>query len=169
MADKKLVLGFFADGPSAEAAVDELKTWDRLDDDVKMHHITVMALDEDGTLKVSNLLKARATGAAKGFGAGLVAVILAGPLGPVLAVPVLGGIIGALYRPGLGLDEHGRERIAAELAGGKAAVGVLVKHDDEAAAVSAKFEELRGATETHDVSAEVEAVAEQAARQAAEG
>lgn len=100
------------------------------------------------------------------FGSGLVAVILAGPIGPVLAVPVLGGIVGALYRPGLGLSADERERIAAYLSDGRAAVGVLVKHEDEAAAVSAKLAELRGSPETHEVTDEVEAAAEHAADQA---
>lgn len=167
MARRKLVLGLFADEAAADAAVESLRAWDALDDDVKLHDITVMALDQDGKLKVSNLLRARAEGAAKGFGSGLIAVILAGPIGPVLAVPVLGGIIGSLYRPGLGLDRQERERIAAELAGGKAAVGVLVKHEEEATAVSAKLAELRGAPETHEVSDEAEAAAEQAAEEAA--
>ena len=166
MANKKLVLGLFADEAAADTAVESLKAWDKLDDDVKLHHITVMALDEDGKLKASNLPKARASGAAAGFGSGLVMVILLGPVGPVFALPVIGGILGALHRPGLGLDKHERDRIAGELEGGKAALGVLVKHDDEAVAVSAKLAELGGVPETHEVSPEVEAAAEQAAEEA---
>lgn len=169
MANKKLVIGMFESEAAAGAAVDALKAWDRLDDDVKLHHITVMTVDDEGKLKVSNLLKTRAAGAAEGFGVGLLAVILAGPIGPVLAVPTLTGALGAagvFYRQDLGLDRAGREVVAAELGNGKAAVGLLVKHEEEAVAVAAKLAELGGAPDTHEVTEEVEAAAEQAARAA---
>lgn len=164
---KQLVLGFFADEAAADAAVESLKAWDDLDDDVKLHNIGVLALGADGKVNDSTLAKARASGAASGFGVWLIAVILAGPIGPLLTMPIIGGILGGIYHPGFGLNNHQRERIAGELESGKAAVAVFVKHEDEAAAVSAKLAELRGVPETHEVSAEVEAAAEQAAREVA--
>lgn len=162
---KQLVLGFFVDTTAAEAAVESLKVWDELDDDVKLHDIGVMALDAEGNLHDSALARARASGAAAGFGAWLIAVILAGPIGPLLTMPIIGGVVGGIYHPGFGLDKHQRERIAAELGSGKAAVAVFVRHDDEATAVSAKLAELRGVPETHEVSPEVEAAAESATRE----
>ena len=49
-------------------------------------------------------------------------------LGPAVAgIGVLGGsLLGVLHRKGLGLDDNGRDRIAAELAGGKALNGQFV-------------------------------------------
>lgn len=40
--------------------------------------------------------------------------LYAGPIGPLLTMPILGGIFGAIYHPGFGLDKHQRARIAAE-------------------------------------------------------
>ena len=78
-----------------------------------------------------------------------------GPIG-VIGLPVLGGIAGAIHHKGLGLKPADSERIAAELAGGKAAVGVLVA-DDRAANVATKLAELGGTPEIHEVPEEVEA------------
>ena len=78
-----------------------------------------------------------------------------GPIG-LIGLPVLGGVAGAIHRKGLGLKPADSERIAGELAGGKAAVGVLVA-DDRASNVAAKLAELGGTPETHEVPEEVEA------------
>ncbi len=43
----------------------------------------------------------------------------------LLAGIIGGGVLGALHHKGLGLSAEDRDRIAAELTGGKAAVGVL--------------------------------------------
>ncbi len=63
---------------------------------------------------------------------------------------------------GLGIKDADRERIAAHLAGGRAAVGILVK-EDQAAAVSTRLTELGATTESHPVDEEVEAEAAEAA------
>ena len=71
-------------------------------------------------------------------------------------------MLGALHHKGLGLKAEDRDRIAAELSDGKAAVGVLAA-DVEASAVSAKLAELGGTAEVLNVSeqdaAEADAVA----------
>jgi hypothetical protein len=70
-----------------------------------------------------------------------------------------GGVLGAFHHKGLGLKAEDRERIGAELTGGKAAVGVLATAD-EAGAIAGKLAELGGDVETHDVTDEaLEAVA----------
>ena len=71
-----------------------------------------------------------------------------------------GGILGHFHHQGLGLTDADRERIAAELAGGKAAIGVLVEDGDEAYMISKKLTELGGTAEVHEVTEEaLEAVA----------
>jgi hypothetical protein len=78
----------------------------------------------------------------------------------LLAGMVGGGILGHFHHRGLGLTDADRERIAAELAGGKAAIGVLVEEDPEAAMISSKLTELGGVAEVHEVTEEaLEAVA----------
>jgi hypothetical protein len=72
------------------------------------------------------------------------------PVGLTAGV-VGGGLLGALHRKGLGLNEQDQDRIGTELADGKAAVGVLA-NTDEADAIMAKLEELGGEPEVHAVS-----------------
>ena len=70
-----------------------------------------------------------------------------------------GGILGHFHHKGLGLTAEDRERIAGELHGGKAALGLLVA-PDEAAAISDWLTELGGAVEVHEATDEaLEAVA----------
>ena len=86
------------------------------------HHdaIGVLVLNDKGEVKAGKVGK-RSVG--KGAGIGQVLALFT-PVG--LGVGLLGGgLLGALHHKGLGLDEADRERIGAELAGGKAAVGVL--------------------------------------------
>jgi hypothetical protein len=79
-------------------------------------------------------------------------VALVTPVG--LAAGLLGGgLAGALHHKNLGLSRADRDRIGAELEGGKAAVGVLAPVD-EADFVSGKLADLGGATESHTVSDE---------------
>jgi uncharacterized membrane protein len=118
---KEVVLAFFADEAAADTAVGSLKAWDKLDDDVKLNAIAVLAIDEDGKIKTEKL----------------------------------GGT------EGVSLGEPDRARIEKHLASGQAAVAVLVK-GEQSAMVSEKLAELGGDTETHEVSAELEAAAAEA-------
>jgi hypothetical protein len=145
MADTQVVLAFFDGEAAADAAGESLKSWDKLDDDVKLSSIGVLVLNDKGKVKTHKLGK-RSTG--KGAGIGLVLAIIAPPT--LLAGVIGGGVLGALHHKGLGLKDADRDRIAAELAGGKAAVGVLAP-TDEATTISAKLGELGGTAEVIDV------------------
>ncbi len=94
----------------------------------------------------------------------MITVLFGTLIGGPLFLPVAGGVLGAISGKGLGLKTEDRERIAGELAGGKAAVGVLVG-DLKAADVSAKLTELGGAAESHEVPADVEADIDEAISQ----
>jgi hypothetical protein len=144
MANKTVVLAIFEDEASADAAAASLK------DSGVAHHdaIGVLVLNEKGEIKVE---KAGKRSVGKGAGIGLILALFT-PVG--LAVGLIGGgLLGALHHKGLGLDEADRERIGQELAGGKAAVGVLAPVS-EADFVAGKLTELGGATKAHDVSDE---------------
>ena len=73
-----------------------------------------------------------------------------------------GGLLGALHHKNLGLDQTDRDRIGSELAGGKAAVGVLAPVS-EATFVADKLADLGGTAETHPVSDEAVEEAQTAA------
>ena len=157
MARNTVVLGFFQSEAEADDAVAQMKEWDKWDDDVKLNAIGVMALDDKGKIKTHKLGK-RSVG--KGAGIGLVLAIIAPPT--LLAGVIGGGVLGALHHKGLGIKAADRERIAAHLAGGRAAVGILVK-EDQAPAVSTRLTELGATTESHPVDEEAEAEAAEAA------
>ena len=154
MTDKQLVLGIFADEAAADAAVESLKAWEKATDWAKLGAIGVLVVDDNGQIK-EHKLGARSGG--KGAGIGLVLAALTPPT--LLAGIVGGAVIGHFHHKGLGLTDADRERIAAELAGGKAGVGLLVEAAD-AGDISAELTRLGGAAETHAVSDEaLEAVA----------
>ena len=147
---KRVVISIFDNEPAADNAVVALK-----DSGVAKHDaIGVLALDENGNVQTH---KVGAHSFYKGAGIGFLLGLL-GPVGVGLGMGVgmgatTGGVLGLLHHKGLGLDESDRERISAELAKGKAAVGVLADFD-EAPAVDAKLTELGGVSEVHAVSDE---------------
>ena len=144
MANRVVVLAIFNDEGPADDAAQSIKDSGLASDDA----IGVLVLNDKGEVKAHKLGK-RSTG--KGAGIGL-ALALFSPVG--LAAGVIGGgVLGALHHKGLGLDKADRERIAAELGDGKAAVGVLAPAA-EAVAVSAALTELGGAAESHEVADE---------------
>jgi hypothetical protein len=155
MADKQLVLAIFNDEAAADAAVQSLKDWDKADEDIKLNAIGVLVLDNKGKIKAQKLGK-RSVG--KGAGIGLLLALIT-PVGWVAGV-LGGGVLGALHHKGLGMKAEDRDRIAAELSDGKAAVGVLAA-EVEATEISAKLADLGGMPEVH-------AVSEEAAAEAAE-
>jgi hypothetical protein len=148
MAAHQMVLGIFADEAAADAAVKSLMAWERADN-VMPRPVGVLVADENGQIKEHKL----GTRSSKmGAGIGLVLAVFAPPT--LLAGMVGGSILGHFHHKGLGLTDADRERIAAELAGGKAAIGVLVEDDPEAAMISDKLSELGGTPEVHAVTEE---------------
>jgi hypothetical protein len=154
MADMQLVLSIFDDEAAADSAVQSLKNWDGYSDTIKLGAIGVLVLDDKGQIK-EHKLGPRSGG--KGAGIGLVLAVIAPPT--LLAGLVGGGLVGHFHHPGLGLDRATRDRIIAELSGGKAAVGVMAL-PQQAQVISETLTDLGGAVEVHDVSDEaLEAVA----------
>jgi len=150
----QMVLAIFADEAAADAAAKALLAWEK-ENNVMPRPVGVLVADENGRIKEHKLgTRSSKTGA----GIGAVLAVIAPPT--VLAGMVGGAIIGHFHHKGLGLTDADRERIAAELAGGKAAIGVLVDEDPEAAMISNKLTELGGTPEVHEVTEEaLEAVA----------
>jgi uncharacterized membrane protein len=144
MADKTLIISTFENEELADRTVALLKDYGLADHDA----IGVLALDEHGALKIDKI-GARSTG--KGVGVGAVLWIL-GPVGMTAGL-VGGALVGALHHKGLGLDEADRDRIAKELEGGRAAIGVLTE-SDKVAPIVAQLDSAGGTTETHGASDE---------------
>ena len=161
MSDKQVVLAIFPDEAAADAAVTSLKSWDKADGDIKLNAIGVLVLDKKGKVKTHKLGR-RSVG--KGAGIGVILAVFVPP--SLLAGAVAGGVLGALHHKNLGLGGNDRDRLTAELANGKAAVGVLVA-GGQAAEVSGKLTELGGQTEVHTVSDEDIAEADKVAAEMA--
>ena len=154
MAEQRIVLGIFADEAAADEAVKSLMDWEAKNE-VVSRPVGVLVVVEKGQVKEHKLGKR--SGKA-GAGIGLVLAVVAPPT--LLAGMIGGGILGHFHHKGLGLTDGDRERIAAELTGGKAAVGVLTGEDLEAAMIARQLTELGGTTEIHLVTDEaLEAVA----------
>jgi hypothetical protein len=143
----KIVIAMFPDEASADDAVELLKGWDTLTPDIRLNAIGVLVLDRSGKVKEHKLGRHdTGKGAGVGFVLGALAVTAA-TAGVGLAV---GAVAGRMVHKGLGLSLEDRSRLAGELQGGKAAVGVLAG-TDEADRVAARLAELGGAPEVHEV------------------
>ena len=154
MPDKAMVLAIFGSEASADRAVVVLKGSALVPGD----GIGVLVLGLNGELKVD---KAGFRSIGRGAGIGAVLFLL-GPAVAGIGVPG-GSLLGTLHHKGLGLGENDRDRIVAELRGGKAAVGVLAPAG-VAGVVSARLADLDGVPETHAVSNEALRQARPAAR-----
>ena len=154
MSDHRMVLGIFADEDAADAAVNSLMAWEH-ENDIVPRPVGVLVVDDKGQIKEHKL--GQRSGKA-GAGIGLVLAVVAPPT--LLVGMIGGGLLGHFHHKGLGLTDGDRERIAEELAGGKAAIGVLVEQDMEASMISRKLADLGGVPEVHEVTGEaLEAVA----------
>jgi len=141
VADKRLVIAIVDSVSVGVEAADALKDSGALLDDA----IAVLFLDEYGELQSR---KVGATSGGNGAAAGLVLGIL-GPVG--IGVGAAGGaLLGKLHHKDIGLDDADRERLGAELRGGKAAVGVLAV-PDELVAVESILRGHGGTTEAHEL------------------
>ena len=145
MSNMTLVLSIFKDEASADTAAVSLNDSGVAHGDA----IGILVLNEKGEVRADKLGK-RSVG--KGAGIGLVLALFT-PVG--LGVGLIGGgLLGALHHKGLGLERADRDRIGRELAGGKAAVGVLAPVP-EAGFVADRLTKLGGSVEAHAVSDEV--------------
>jgi hypothetical protein len=162
MADQQVVLAVFPDEAAADAAVEALKSWDEVTDEVKLSAIGVLVNDKDGSLKEHKL---GSRSGMKGAGIGVVLAVIAPPT--LLAGAVAGGLLGHLHHKDLGLSWANQDQLGIELVGGKAAVGVLAT-DEEAGIVAGKLTELGGKVELVEIPAETLDAAATAAETAPE-
>jgi hypothetical protein len=163
MGKMQLVMAFFESEAAADDAVAAVKDWDRATKEIKLGGIGVLVKDEEGKVKKHKLGK-RKTGTGVLIGA-LVGVLTGGV--SIVGGALAGGVLGAFFHQGLGLSKDDLDRIGGELDGGKAAVTILAE-PDEAEAVADKLAELGGVPETHEVSEEAVAQAEEAAEEETE-
>ena len=148
---RQLVLAIFADEAAADAAAEGLHRWAGQEAAAKMldtHQIQamgVLVLDENGKLKTEKL-GPRSMGTGAGIG---VILAMLTPIGMAVGI-VGGGILGALHHRSLFTSKEDQARLGRELAGGKAALGVMTDKSS-AAAIAAELVALGGQAETREL------------------
>ena len=156
-----LVVAYFPDKVEAESAADELKSWDRANDAIKLGAIAILTLNWDtGKIQFhevgqretkSGALWGTVIGAAVGVlsaGVGLIPGILVGAGG--------GAALGALKTKSVELTDDDRLRIAENLRDGS--VGLAVMADDfEVEATMAELVRAGGRTEFYKLAEELAA------------
>lgn len=125
-----LVIAYYANAEAAEAAAEDLKGWDKANDDIKLGAIGVITLDEDkGGLHVDeigqrNVKKGALWGTAIGAGLGLIT----GGIGMIPGMAIgaaLGGGAGALDHMGIGMSDQDVAVLKENLKDGGVALGVM--------------------------------------------
>jgi uncharacterized membrane protein len=145
MSDTQLVLAVFPSEAAADKAVEDLKAWNK-GSYLRVGAMGVLALDENGKLKEHKL------GATSGGKGATIGLVLAAVTPPTLIAGIIGGgLIGHFHHKNLGLTDADRERLGSELAGGKAAVGIIAKASDTVA-ITSELKALGGAPEAYAVS-----------------
>lgn len=151
MADNENLNFVWAAFPNEDTAIEaatSLKTWDKADNGVKLGAIGVLHMTDQGQLRVMAY-----RGTDQGALIGAVADMLVATftpatlMGGVVAGAVVGSVLGALYKKGLGLSDAQKNKIKTNLDAGKGLLIVLVD-DDGVAATTAKLRELGGEIES---------------------
>jgi uncharacterized membrane protein len=152
----QLVIAFFDSKQAADDAAEQLKGWDKANEDIKLGAIGVLTTDDNGKIKTRKYgPRNTGRGAKIGVAIGVVTAVLP-PVGLVAGAAtglVAGGVIGSLSKKGLGMSDEDLQQISSELQGGHAALAVLAP-PEEVAATTAELERLGGKTKSYDASEE---------------
>ena len=144
MADaaERALIAYFDGAAQAEQAAQDLRTWDKANEEIKLGALGVLTKNAEGKLETKNL-SARNTGkgAKIGLGLGALAAVFSGGLTllpTALGGAVGGGLVGSLSKKGLGLSDDDLQQLSAELEGGRAAL-LVVCDDPEVEATTAQL------------------------------
>jgi uncharacterized membrane protein len=153
---KHVVLAVFPNEAAAQSAVERLREWDKLEENVRLNAIGILTLDENGNVAEA---KVGRHVAGKGAGIGASLGLLSVAITPVVGLGVLGwtaggAVVGRMVHKGLGLKEADLNKLHDDIFGGKAAVGVLIA-DYQAPSVVAELQRLGGVPEAFSISNDV--------------
>ncbi len=157
--NRNLVVAYFDNAAAADDAAQQLKHWDKDDDDIKLGGMGIVTM-EDGELKTHKVgAHAAGTGAkwgtilgaTGGLATGIMAAagILTGGLGLIpgaIAGLAVGAGAGALFHKKIGMTDADRARLEDHLKNGGAALAVMAD-DFEVEPTKAEIAALGGAVE----------------------
>lgn len=124
--NQDVVVAFFANETAAQEAIEQLKSWDKADEEVKLGNIGIIFKDGDRVKTQSG----RKTGTGATIGAAAVGIVAAaltgglGLLGGVVAGGALGGVAGSFFQKSTNLPDEAVARIGEQLDTGRVAVVV---------------------------------------------
>ena len=151
--NKYVIIGYFPSKEAATEAAQQLKQWDKANDDIKLGGMGILTW-ENGKIKsrkVGN--RAGGTGAKWGLILGAATGILSGGVTLIggAAVGVVGGAVaGSLFHKHLGLTDADKERLQQYLQNGGAAV-VVMADDHEVELAKAELASLGAKVENYEV------------------
>jgi uncharacterized membrane protein/predicted flap endonuclease-1-like 5' DNA nuclease len=150
-----LVIAYYVGYEAAKAAADDLKDWDKANDDIRLGAIGILTINpKNGRLEVKEVgqrktkkgaLWGAAIGAAAGIltaGVALIPGLVAGSAG--------GGLLGSLNHKSLGMSDADHEQLVEKLRNGGAALAVMAD-DFEVQATEAALRRFGGTTATYHV------------------
>jgi len=155
MADKNkhVVIGYFAGDEEAKKAADQLKQWDKANDDIKLGGIGILNW-KNGNIKTRKVgRRAGGTGAKLGMALGAATGILSGGvtlIGGAVAGAAGGAVMGALFHKSLGLTDDDKKRLEQHLQDGGAAL-VVMADENEVKPTKAEMSGLGGRVEDYQV------------------
>lgn len=161
----RLVIAYYVNSAAAKAAAEDLKDWDKDNDDVKLGAIGIITVNQgNGEVEVDEIgarhtKRGAAWGTAIGAGLGILTAGIALIPGMLVGAAVGGGL-GHLNHKSLGMTDADVAKLADHLKLGGAALGVMCD-DFEVAATTAKMVQEGGTTDYYElVDDAVDAVAD---------
>ena len=162
--DKSVVIAYFAAEDKASDAADQLKSWEKATDGIKLGGISILTW-EDGKIKTR---KVGGRDAEKGAGWGLALGAVTGMLtgGVTLLVGAAagaagGGVLGDFFHKDVGLTDADKKGLDAKLQKGGAALVTAIA-TDEVDATKKEMASLGGTVDDYKVPDETAAKVEQA-------
>jgi uncharacterized membrane protein len=157
MANKndRLVVGYYANKAAAEAAAEDIKDWDRWDDDIKLGAMAILTIDPGSGKLHADEIGERSTkrgalwGTAIGAGLGLLTAGIALIPGIIIGAAAGAGL-GALNHKSVGMSDADRDRLVDSLKQGGAALAIMCD-DFEIEPVQARIVEEGGNVEYYTV------------------
>jgi uncharacterized membrane protein/predicted flap endonuclease-1-like 5' DNA nuclease len=153
--NNRLVVAYFPNVGAAEATAEDLKQWDKADDDIKLGAIAILTLNPNTGKIQADEIGERTTksGALWGTAIGAAIGLLTGGIGliPGLILGAGGGAaIGALNHKSVGITDEEREDIVQHLRDGAVALAIMAD-DFEVDATMAKMVELGGRADYYEI------------------
>lgn len=151
--NKHVVIAYFPGADKADSAANQIKDWDKANDDIKLGGIGILTWEDDKvkTRKVGS--RAAGSGAKWGTALGATLGILSGGatlIGGAVAGAAGGAVLGAFFHKSLGLSDDDNQKLEDQLKDGGTAL-VVMADEDEVEPTKTELAGLGGTVEDYKV------------------